>query len=201
MSIGQQSGHKLLLYLFTSRVRLKLLEIFVPRPEEMFYVRQITRMVEEEVNAVRRELERLKVIGLLTTEQRGNRLYYKARPEFLFYSELLRMIAKTTGLGRRLIEDNDRIGRMKFATLALRFVKHQPANTNDIDLLIVGKIQLEALQNLVRDYEQRLGREINYTVMTEEEFGFRQSRGDAFIRGILSQPNVVLVGNEDELAA
>lgn len=200
MSSSIAQSQKVLHYLFTSRVRLKLLEIFVPHPDQMFYVRQITRMVDEEVNAVRRELERLKSIGLLATEQRGNRLYYKVKPDFIFYSELLRMVGKTTGFGRELLENADKFGKIKFTTISLRFVRNIQPGPNDIDILIVGKVQLDMLQNIVRNYEEQLGHEVNYTVMTEDEFAFRKNRGDAFIRGVLAQPHLVLIGNEDELA-
>ncbi|NTV30513.1 hypothetical protein HGA91_00845 [candidate division WWE3 bacterium] len=200
MGLVTQS-HKVLHYLFTSRVRLKLLEIFIPYPDQMYYVRQITRMVNEEVNAVRRELERLRSIGLLTTEQRSNRLYYKVRREFIFYSELLRMIGKTTGFGRELLENIDQYGKIKYTTISLRFIKHVHPGPNDIDILIVGKVQLDVLQSLVRTYEDKLGHEINYTVMTEDEFSFRKNRGDAFIRTVLALPHVVLIGDEDEIAS
>jgi len=162
-------------------------------------VRQVTRMSGEEVNAVRRELERLKEIGLLTSEERANRLYYKVRKSFPFYYELLRMVGKITGLGKAVIDQADRLGNIKFAMLSTRFVQNVPADANQIDALFVGQIEIERLQSLVREHEEKLGREINYTVMTMDELEFRKNRGDAFVRSVLSQPQVVLVGDEEEL--
>lgn len=190
---------KALLDLFTSRVRLKILGVFLPNPESMFYVRELTRMVDEEVNAVRRELERMKEIGLLRTESRGNRLYYKVRTDFIFYYDLLKMIGKTTGLGAELLRKEDELGNVKFAVLTTRFVRGSKAGSNDIDVLIVGKVNLDVLQQFIRAQEDILKREINYTVMTEDEFEFRKKRGDAFVKAILTQPQVVLIGDEEEL--
>lgn len=201
MNQTNSTSDKALHYLFTSRVRLKILDIFVPHPNEMFYVRQVTRMTGEEVNAVRRELERLKAIGLLETEERGNRLYYKTRIDFPFYYELLRMVGKTVGLGKDLIEKQTSLGRIKYAMLSGSFVKGRVPNPNDIDVLIVGHVELSKLQELIRQYEAKLGHEINYTVMTEEEFNFRKNRSDAFIRSVLIQPQIVVIGNEEELNA
>lgn len=188
-----------LLELFTSRVRIKILNIFLPQPEEMFYVRQVTRMVGEEVNAVRRELERMKAIGLLTTEQRANRLYYRVRKDFPFYYDLLRIVGRTTGIAQVVMNQGEKIGKIKYFLLATRFVQNIPAGANEIDMLLVGRITLDVLQGLIRDYEQKRGHEVNYTVMTEDEFQFRKQRNDAFVRSILTQPHVVVVGDEMEL--
>lgn len=188
-----------LLDLFTSRTRLKVLNVFIPRPDEMFYVRQVTRLVDEEVNAVRRELERLKSIGLLTTEKRANRLYYKVRREFEFYYDLLRMIGKTTGLGLMITEKAEAIGRINYLMLSSRFVQQTPPGPNDIDVLLVGRVDLEKLQAIIRQYEEQVGHEVNYTVMTQDEFEFRKKRNDAFIRSVLAQPQVVVIGDEVEL--
>ena len=82
-----------------SRVRANLMELFFTHPDDLFYVREITRATKEEINAVRRELERMTGYGLLKCETRGNRVYYFVNKSYLFYAELLEMVAKTTGLG------------------------------------------------------------------------------------------------------
>lgn len=193
------SVNNILLQLFTSRVRMKVLNVFIANHESMYYVRQVTRLVGEEVNAVRRELERLREISLLGTEKRGNRLYYRVRTDFPFYYDLLRIVGKTTGFGQVVGENINALGKVKFAMLSAEFITGRQSGLNDIDFLIVGRVQLDALQNMVRNHEGQIGREINYTVMTEEEFDFRKRRGDAFIRDVLRQPQVVLVGDEVEL--
>lgn len=188
-----------LLDLFTSRVRLKLLQIFVPEPNKMFFVREVTRMADEEVNAVRRELERLRAIGFLRTEKRANRVYYQARTDFLFYNELLRMIGKTMGLAYVLFTRLHELGKLKYVLISTAFIRGRKSGTNDIDLVVVGETHLDKLQEIIRAYESKVSREVNYTVMTEEEFMFRKDRGDAFVVSLLSQPQVVLVGDEVEL--
>lgn len=190
---------KILLSLFTSRVRLKILDLFLQHPGELFYVRQIVRKVEEEINAVRRELSRLLKIGLLRSERRANRLYYAVRPEFLYYPELIRMVGKSTNLGQKILEEKSRLGRLKFIVLAISFVKGRKAKGNQVDLLVVGRVNLPVLEKIIAETEKVHGYEVNYTVMPEEEFTFRKKRRDSFIRDILSQPQVVLIGDEEEL--
>ena len=73
---------------FTSKVRVKILKLFFLSSTERFHVRDITRQVEEEINAVRRELSRLYKIKLLGREKRGNRVYYFLKPSFVFYPEI-----------------------------------------------------------------------------------------------------------------
>lgn len=185
--------------LFTSRVRLKILELFVPNPGKLFYVREVTRKTGEQINAVRRELASLVKIGLLRTEPRGNRIYYQVREEFLYFPELLRLVGKSTNLGAEILRNKNSLGNLKYVLFAAPFFKGRIARDNQIDLLIVGKVNLGKMKELVSEAEKRHGHEINYTVMTEDEFTFRKKRNDVFLQNILSQPQVVVLGNEDEL--
>ncbi|KKT38804.1 MAG: Transcriptional regulator [Candidatus Collierbacteria bacterium GW2011_GWF1_44_12] len=101
--------------LIISKVRVKLLKIFLAQPKEMFYVRELTRLTKEEINAVRRELLHLQSVGLLQSEKRGNRLYYLTRTAYPLYSELSNLLAKSTGVGKQIIKNRSRLGFIKYA--------------------------------------------------------------------------------------
>lgn len=191
---------KILNYLFTSKVRIKILQLFLTHSQDSFHVREIVRRTGQEINGVRRELSRLKQIGLLKSEARQNRLFYTLNFDFLLFYELLRMIGKSTGLGGRLLTEQSKIGKVKLAVIALRYLLGAKALESEVDLLLVGKLNLDELKKLVAEAEQQNGREINYTVMTEEEFNFRKKRKDHFIQNILLQPHLVLIGDEMELS-
>lgn len=182
-----------------SRVRSKLLGVFLQEPQEMFYVRQLTRKVDEEINAVRRELGRMQRRGMVKSEPRGNRLYYYFRKDYPFYQELIQLIAKTSGLGKAIRREQKKLGKVKFAMLSGKFVRRKQRKENEVDLLIVGNIVLPQLSILIREEEARRGKEINYTAMTIEEFEYRRRRRDPFLLGILSQSRVMIIGDEDEL--
>lgn len=185
---------------FISKVRAKLVEVFLSNPQEIYYIRQLTRLTDEQINAVRRELERLEKVGALRKEARANRIYYKMRSDYLFYEELLRMVAKTTGLGGAIIKNRNKIGKVKFAMIAGRFAKHKKKNNPDeIDLLLIGEVVLPQMAVLVQTEEKKRNTEINYTAMTTQEFEFRKKRRDPFILGILSSSKIMLIGEEEEM--
>lgn len=185
--------------LFVSKVRIKLLKIFLSQPARFLYVRELVRSTKEEINAVRRELSRMQKHGLVTSEWRGNRRYYKFREDYLFFPELLALIAKTSGLGGDIIKNRAKIGKIRYVILSRRFLRGEKPGPQDVNLLVVGKVVLPELASLVRMEEARRGFEINYTVMGEEEFDFRKRRRDPFILSVLEKSRVMLIGDEEEM--
>lgn len=184
-----------------SKVRVKLLTVLLTNPTEMYYIRELTRMVTEEINAVRRELLHLQSHGIVKSESRGNRLYYTFNRNYLFHKELVSMISKTTGLGQSLIKASPKLGHIKYAFLSGRFARVMPRANGGVDLVLVGDLVMPQLTELIKEQEAVLNREINYTVMTEAELSYRKSHSDPFIGRILSASRVMLIGDEEELLA
>lgn len=185
--------------LFISRVRVKILQLFLSsKADTLFHVREIVRRVSEEINAVRRELARMEKYGLVSSEWRANRRLYRFRKDYIYYRELLSLVAKSAGLGGNLLKNKQKLGKIKFAFISTRFLKGIPA-TEDIDLLVVGNVVLPELQSIISDEQAKREVEINYSFMDEAEFKFRVRRRDPFILRVLVQPKAMLVGDEDEL--
>ncbi len=187
--------------LITSKTRVKLLNLFLTQPHEMYHVRECVRRTDEEINAVRRELLSLESKGVLQKEARANRVYYSLNKDYPFYFDLMKIGAKTIGLGQQILENRAKLGKIKFAMFSGRFVRRVKQNPEDVDLIIIGTIVLPELAILVRNEETRLGTEINYTAMTEEEFKFRKQRTDPFLVNILTASRVMIVGDEEGLLA
>ena len=188
--------------IITSKVRIKMLELFFQDLSEIYHVRGIVREVKEEINAVRRELERLEKTGVLKKETRGNRLYYWARPDYDFFGDILALVSKTTGLGGEIIANKKKLGRMSFVMFSGKFARRKERKQDDgVDILVVGEANLPELANLVRIEESKRGKEINYTVMSREEFDFRKKRRDPFLLGILSGSRVMILGDEENLVS
>jgi len=186
--------------LFVSRVRVKILQLFLASPQEsLFHVREIVRRVSEEINAVRRELARMEKYGMMVSEWRANRRLYRFRKDYLFYRELLSLVAKTCGLGGSIIKNKGKIGKIKFAFISTMFLKGSSPNPEDVNVLVVGNIVLPELQSIIADEQAKREQEINYSFMDEAEFTFRVKRRDPFILRVLLQPKVMLIGDEDEL--
>jgi predicted nucleotidyltransferase len=139
--------------------------------------------------------------GLLKSEQRGNRVYYFLNKNFVFYPELLQMVAKTTGLGHKIRKLRRKLGTVDFVMFSASFVEKKSIRQDKVDMLVVGDVVLPELQALVKEEQTRLGREINYTVFTSDEFEFRKTRRDPFIMEILYDSRVMVVGSSEDFSA
>ena len=183
-----------------SRVRVKILTLFLSHPGVIFHVRDIVRRVSEEINAVRRELAHMDKAGMVTKEQRANRLFYGFRKDYPLYYELMELIGKTSGLGWDILKNKTKLGKIKFAMLSGRYTRGLARRSQtDVDILVVGNVVLPELSQLVKAEEVRREKELNYTVMTEEEFAFRKRRRDPFVLSILQGSRVMIIGDEEEL--
>lgn len=186
--------------LFISKTRVKLLETFLSDPTQMYHVRDLVRKTGDEINAVRRELARMEVVGMVKKEPRGNRLYYWFRKDYDYYADLLSLVAKSTGIGAALIKSKNKLGRVSMVMLSGRFVRHEAKkNPEEVDLLVVGEVLMSELGNIVRAEETRRGQAINYTPMTEDELKFRRTRRDPFLQNILLNSRVMVIGDEQDL--
>lgn len=188
--------------IITSKVRIKILELFFANPKEMYHVRGVVREIKEEINAVRRELENLEAGGILKKEGRGNRIYYWVRDDYPMFGDLISMTAKTTGLGKALIENKAKLGKPAFIMFSGKFARYKPRKREDeVDILVVGDITLPELATLIRAEESKRAREINYTVMSRDELDFRKKRRDPFLQGILAGSRVMVMGDEEDLVS
>lgn len=187
--------------LFVSKVRVKLLQTFLAQPNELFYVRQLVKILEEEINAVRRELGNLENIGLVKKEPRGNRLYYWINQHHPFYEDLLSLMSKTMGLGGEIVKNKSKVGEIKYAMLSGRFARGLATKEGGVDLLLVGDLDMNKLSEIVKGEEKKINREVNYTTMTRDELVFRKQRRDPFLLAILAGSRIMLVGDEEDLVS
>lgn len=165
----------------------------------MYHVRGLVRKVNEEINAVRRELANLEKAGLTKKEARGNRLYYWLNNNYVYYPELQEIFAKTAGLGGQILKNKNRIGKITYCVFSRKFVAKEERKEDEVDVFMVGDIVMAELTGLVKTEEEKRGQEINYSTMTEEEFIFRKKRNDPFLEGILKKSKVMIIGREEEL--
>lgn len=186
-------------HIIPSKARRKILQLFFQHPNESFYLRKIVRDIQEEVNAVKRELDILSDAKLLHKERRLNKIFYTLNKNYLFYDEFLRIFVKNSTLANAIFKNLAKIGKVKFIVLAIRFIKQIAIKEDEIYLLIVGIVVVPEVASIVSEAEKEFGREINYTVMTEEEFNFRKRNNDPFIWRFLKQPKIMLAGTEDDL--
>ena len=175
------------------------MELFFQRVNENFYLRRVVREVNEEVNAVKRELDILTEEKLLLREKRLNKVFYSLNKNYLFYDEFLRIFTKNNPILQMIYNQLPKLGKIKYIAISTRFPKRIPIKEEDIYFLYVGTVVIPEIEIVMKKAEEIYQSTINYTVMTEEEFIFRKKNNDPFIWRFLRQPKIMLVGDEDNL--
>ena len=183
--------------LVTSRVRVKVLSLFLLNPGEVYYVREATRLIDEEINAVRRELLHLTKNGVLLSEERGNRQYYRANKAYPFFGELQQIVFKENGLGKKIRRLKRKLGKLDFVVFTPSFFNRLP-KSEALDILVIGEVVVPELEALIKDEEKALGREINFAIFDVNEFKFRKQRRDPFIMEVLYGKRLMVVGDEED---
>ena len=192
--------------LFGSKTRVKLLHLFLNNPGKAFYVREITRLIDEQINSVRRELANMLEVGVITSDSADNKLYYEINQQYEFYTPFRAIFAnqkvsptassstkKSAPSWQAAIKS---LGAVRVAVIAGRLV---PGSASPIDVLLVGDISNAKSKSLVTSIEKAEGREVSYSVLSYDEFYYRLSVRDKFITSILSNKAVVLVDADNIL--
>lgn len=192
---------KALSYLFVSKVRVKALRFFFMNRGDKIHLRAVTRELQEEVNAVRRELLRLVEIGFLDAVTLGNKTFYSINSDFPFFEELMSILYKCDGIGEEIFKSRDKLGIIYFGALTSSYINKSQRGHKDIDMILVGDIDLETLGALVSRQEKKENRDINYTVLKLGEFNLRKKRVDPFMQKLLADCQVMLMGSRIEFNA
>ncbi|MFH1089287.1 MAG: hypothetical protein V1716_02585 [Candidatus Uhrbacteria bacterium] len=187
--------------LFGSKTRARLLALFLENPEQSFFVRELTRKIDAQLNSVRRELQNLIELGLVveSTDQVSlksktlseRKKFYLVNTNFLLFHDLRNLFRKIQILLKQsLVQEIQSRGDVDLLVFTGRFVDNPNVQT---DILIVGSIDQKTLQKVVSEFETELGYEINYTLMPKEEFLYRRQITDRFLFSILEGEKVVMV--------
>ncbi len=187
--------------LFGSKTRVKLLQLFYTNPNRAFYVREITRKIDEQINSVRRELANLLSAGIIGSDTTNNRLYYEVNKKYEHYDAFLSIFGGSSPKKSKVIKDDARdglkaLGKVDVALYTGSFTRDESAG---IDLLLVGDINAHALEKYVAELETKEGRDIRYTVMTLDDFRYRRQIKDRFVSNILGAKKQVLVDKDNVL--
>lgn len=175
--------------LFSSQTRVKLLSTFLLHPEDEYYIRELTRLLHEQINSIRRELENLRRIGLVRARHRNRKKYYRIDPEFPLYPELRSMFAKEVQADSPIVGSLKKLPGVELILLAGVFV----GTESKVDLLIVGEVKKEMLEALL--LQDASLKNVKYSIFSEADFLYRLSLRDRFISDILSDPRHLTVHN------
>lgn len=174
--------------LFGSKTRAKLLQLFFENPEKSFYVREMTRVIEEQINSVRRELNNLESIGIIKSETFDNKIYYSANGKHPFTRPLTEIFSKKVSSSRgqdvKASTWDDYIRPVKHYLKGLIVTNRLPGQ-DGIDLLIIGNDKTKKLTRWAEVVEKKLGKPINYVIMPVDDFTYRKNVRDRFVAEVL----------------
>ncbi len=196
--------------LFGSKTRVKLLRLFYSNPNRAFYVREITRKIDEQINSVRRELGNLLSIGIISSDNTNNRLYYEVNQEYEFYKPLKTMFGtgkpdvseegeevkevvpelQAAATADPMVVELQNIGNVEFALFTGQFTRDE---SSGVDMLIVGDVNQAKLGKFISALEAKENKDIRYVVLEPTEFDYRQQVKDRFIINVLTSKNQILI--------
>jgi hypothetical protein len=191
--------------LFGSKTRVKLLQLFYSNPNRSFYVREITRKIDEQINSVRRELSNLLSIGIISSDTTNNRLYYEVNQKYEYYKPLAAIFgAGTTAAPEEgkaapaaVVSDElqgiKALGNVELALFTGQFTRDARVN---VDFVVVGDVNQTQLNKFVEELEAKEGKEIRYVCMSSDEFKYRQQVNDRFLATVTAAKKQILVDRE-----
>lgn len=195
--------------LFGSKTRVKLLHLFLNHPGQSFYVREITRVIDEQINSVRRELSNMLEVGVITSDTADNKLYYQVNQRYEYYTALRAIFAgEAIDATKPSLADDSKavsdqylsaiagITSLRVAIIAGMLVR---GSTSSVDVLLVGNVPAAKAKAAMAIIEKLEGREINYAVMSNDDFYYRLSVRDKFISEILGSKHTVAIDKDNIL--
>ncbi|MDB5165129.1 MAG: hypothetical protein JWM00_19 [Candidatus Saccharibacteria bacterium] len=190
--------------LFGSKTRVKLLHLFLNNPGKSFYVREITRLIDEQINSVRRELSNMLEVGIITSDSADNKLYYGVDQRYEYYVPLRTIFAddvsaKVVQPKAKAISWQKLVAELTDVRIAVLAGVLVPGSVSKIDILLVGSASPTKIQRVMKAIEKSEGRELNYSLLSYDEFYYRLSVRDKFITEILNGKYTILVDTDNVL--
>jgi len=191
--------------LFGSKTRVKLLHLFLNNPNRAFYVREITRKIDEQINSVRRELANMLNVGIIKSDSSNNRLYYEVNQSYVHYEPLkaifadggLRPEVAATSNGNDWSRRLKLLGDVRLALLSGTLVR---GSQSEVDVLLAGNINKVQAKRFIKELEQEENKSLNYTVLPYEDLYYRLSIKDRFIMNIINGKFTLLQDTEKILS-
>ncbi len=204
--------------LFGSKTRVKLLGLFYTNPNRSFYVREITRKIDEQINSVRRELANLLSIGIITSDANNNRLYYEVNQSYEHYKPLVAIFGGVSfalepakeepkadkkapvrpkadvSTEHPMAKGLRATGHVELALLSGQFTRDESAG---IDVLIVGDVNQAKVAKFISELEKSENKELRYVVISLDNYNYRLQINDRFINNVLGAKKQVIINNQD----
>lgn len=187
--------------ILSSSVKAEVFRLLFGLDGKPLHVRELERRSGLAIGTVRQELDRLTKLGLIAARTDGNRRYYTAREDHPLYPEIRGLVLKTSGLADLLRSALKKEKNINVAFVFGSFAHSRERAHSDVDLVVIGTVGLRQLTKLLSGVSEKIGREINPHVFSSAEFRRRKQAGDHFLKNVLSEPRIFIIGDEHELGA
>lgn len=203
--------------LFGSKTRVKLLYLFYGNPDRSFYVREITRKIDEQINSVRRELSNLLSVGIIESDNSNNRLYYQVNKNYEFYKPLNQIfgssVSEPTDSAAAEPETEELAEELAAVTTTANDARRwkQVGNVHaviytgkltrddivDVDVVVVGDVNPTQLENLMAEIEKSESAELRYANFGLEEAVYRAQVRDRFWSQLATAKKQVIIDKQN----
>lgn len=199
--MGTIDGFNSLSRALFGETRRSVLSIFFRNPGRSLYMRQVIRLVGAGQGAVQRELNVLADAGILSVTRIGRQVFFQANPHCPIYSDLRKLILKTSGLADvirmafRPLSD-----RIKVAFVYGSFTDGRDTSASDVDVMVIGGVLFSEVADSLHEAQLILEREINPTVYPVSEFTSKTAAMNGFLTRVLAGEKIYIIGDDNELA-
>ncbi len=187
--------------LLGSKLRSKIIGWMFSHPDEIYFGRQLEEILKEDSTNISRELIRLAKMGILTCETKGRQKHYQANKSCPVFAELQGLALKTAGMADVLSEALRSLSKkIKVAFVYGSFAANSAKAASDVDLMVIGKCSFGEVVEALMQGQEKLGREVNPSVYPVDEFQKKIAAEHHFLKTVLTEKKIFLIGDEDELA-
>ena len=185
--------------IFISKVRVSILKVYTQDFDASFHVRGLVRELEEEINAVRRELINLEDAGVLKSHKDGNKLVYTINRKCPIIWELRSMFFKDSPIGQMIMDITEKVEGIQLVVLTESFLKNKYEHNTDVDFLFIGNMRIKDLSEAMSEIEKELERQIRFSAIKKEDFDFARKKKEPFLMNVLEKDKIIMFGQLSDL--
>lgn len=185
--------------IFKSKARMALLRLYFTNPDKEYYLRELERTLSTPVSVIRKELVELERSGIFKLSKKANLCYYSLNKEYPLYNELKSIVFKTVGIQGALAGLLSSIPGTEVAFIYGSYAKDESNPASDVDLFIIGNVDEDSLLPEINKLEKTLHREINYSLYSKKNFNKKKTEKDSFIKDIIQNKKIFLIGDENDI--
>ncbi len=181
-----------------SKLRSRLLAYYFNHPGTVKYIRELAREIKVDPTNLQREFSRLLNQGIFISEKKANLKYFSLNNDYPFLKELKSIVSKTIGIENSLREKIKELETIDFSFIYGSYARGEDSVKSDIDLFIIGDVEIGKVSDIIANLEKETFREINFRIFTKNDFKKAVEEKNSFILNIIKNKKIILKGDEKD---